>query len=167
MTPTPSPDALVAVEEAVVLAGTSNRFEELTSLPMGYELEVLGRNEYSSWILIALPGGEQGWMRANQADFSLNLFDLPVVPAPLPPYYWITLHSRGEVPARGICARWTNENGSYADTILDSPYTIWVKLPPGRYYWTIDIGCDGIFEFTGQYEASADEYLVVEGLIED
>lgn len=88
-TPTPIPVAIVK-SSANVRFGPSADSRAVGALVAGDEVNILGRNDDSSWLRIQKPGGVNGWIKATLVDIiNSAMEDLRVVtpmptPTPLP-----------------------------------------------------------------------------------
>jgi uncharacterized protein YraI len=62
-----------------VRSGPGTSFEPITTVGRGQIVELLGRNNDSTWLKIRTPGGIVGWASARYLDTSYPLSSLPVV----------------------------------------------------------------------------------------
>jgi uncharacterized protein YraI len=61
-----------------VRSGPGATFEPITSLSRGQMVELLGRNNSSTWLQVRTPGGTVGWSSARYLDTTYPLNNLPV-----------------------------------------------------------------------------------------
>jgi hypothetical protein len=84
-TPTVSTPQIVAASGVNVRGGPGTGYEILGQLPVNQPVPLVGRNADSSWWVITLPDGGQGWVAAAVVSASGPVSTLPVVNAPAPP----------------------------------------------------------------------------------
>jgi uncharacterized protein YraI len=84
-TPTANTPQLVAATVVNVRGGPGTAYQILGQLPVNQPVPVVGRNSESSWWVIPLPDGRQGWVAASVVTASGPLSTLPVVQSPSPP----------------------------------------------------------------------------------
>jgi len=157
-TPNPSPTSVpeyfgnIGGESVNIRSGPMTDYDVVTSLTKGTELRIVGRNEDSSWLVVDLPEGGTGWIRADLIifSFSIDLLEIHAIP-PTPtakPYVQPTFAScEGETVPVSII----NNTGGAVSLTLRGPcsYTFYVvggsssiAVLPGSYSYTA-YGCGG------------------------
>lgn len=84
---TPTEDGPLAIIKADILnvrVGPGTEYDIIGKLPREAEVPVLARNEAGDWLMIARPGGGQGWIAAQYAEVSADIFSLQVAAESLP-----------------------------------------------------------------------------------
>jgi uncharacterized protein YgiM (DUF1202 family) len=72
------PLATIKADILNIRAGPGTEYEVVGKVPRGAEVPVLARNEAGDWLLIARPDGGQGWIAAQYAEVSVDIFSLQV-----------------------------------------------------------------------------------------
>ncbi len=72
------PLATVKADILNVRAGPGTEYDIVGRLPRGVEVPVLARNEAGDWLIIVKPDGDQGWIAAEYAEVSVDIFSLQV-----------------------------------------------------------------------------------------
>jgi hypothetical protein len=124
VTPTPLPPALIALETTFVKSGPDNVYETVALMTAGTEIELLGRLEDGTWILVGVTDGKEGWLPANGINYPPGFDDLPVVEPPIPP-----------TPPPLITVTVNNTNGDYPAQMSatdETGKTISVTVPKGE-----------------------------------
>ncbi len=79
LTPTEGgPLATIKADILNVRAGPGTEYEIIGKLPREAQVPVLARNGAGDWLVIANPGGGQGWIAAQYAEVSVDIFSLQV-----------------------------------------------------------------------------------------
>jgi hypothetical protein len=139
-------------ESVNIRGGPGTNYDVVTSLTQGTELRIVGRNEDSSWLVVDLPEGGTGWIRADLIvfTFSIDLLDIHAIP-PTPtakPYVQPTFAAcEGETVQVSIL---NNTRGAVSLTLRGPcSYTFYVvagsssiTVLPGSYSYTA-YGCGG------------------------
>lgn len=72
----------MVVYATLLRAGPAQSFKEVTKVPAGTEVVILGRNnppEGFLWLFVRVPSGKEGWIRETQFS-GLNLASIPIAP---------------------------------------------------------------------------------------
>ena len=83
-TDTPLPPVVLRIN-ANVRTGPGTLYPIKTVLNAGTQVQVVGRNRAGDWLVIALPGNEQGWIALNAVQGVIDVNGLPEISAPPPP----------------------------------------------------------------------------------
>ncbi|MDX1412021.1 MAG: SH3 domain-containing protein, partial [Nitrospirales bacterium] len=75
------PTAVVsnAIYALNVRSGPGVSFAPITAVTRGQTVELIGRNNFSSWLKIRLANGTEGWSSANYLITNYNLNALPIL----------------------------------------------------------------------------------------
>ena len=84
-----SPVASVSTGSLNVRSGPGLQYGSVATLPYGFGVQLVARNDVGNWVYIALTNGVTGWVNVNYLFTSYPIRDLPVgealVAAPLTP----------------------------------------------------------------------------------
>jgi hypothetical protein len=81
---TRDPNVAVVIAPALnVRTGPSTAYPVITTVVAGTVLEVLGRNEFNTWIAVRLDDGTEGWVTRSLTDYAV-LAAVVITPEPLP-----------------------------------------------------------------------------------
>ena len=89
-TPTPTKALLVTnAEQTYVFIGPGGNYGLLGIYTKGFELEVVGRNDEATWLMIIIPPEQQGWISKEEINItvdinSLKIYSNPPTPQPTP-----------------------------------------------------------------------------------
>jgi hypothetical protein len=81
-TPTPVPLEVVASIRLNLRTGPDTSSDAITVLDAGERLEVLGRNEADTWLLVRATTGQEGWVTAELVEGPLDPSSIPVISSP-------------------------------------------------------------------------------------
>jgi len=154
----PSPTAVpeyygnIAGENVNVRGGPGTNYSVVISLQKETRLQVIGRNEECSWLVVRLPDGQEGWIRADLLvySFACSLIEMHAIP-PAPtakPYVEPTFAGcEGDTVDVTII----NDTGGAVSLTLRGPctYTFYlgggntsITILPGSYSYSA-YGCGG------------------------
>jgi uncharacterized protein YgiM (DUF1202 family) len=167
--PTTEPEYFgnIAGESVNIRGGPGTNYNVIISFTKETQLQVVGRNDDCSWLVVLLPDGGTGWIRADLIlySFSCNLVELHAIP-PTPtaqPYVQ---------PTSAGCAGDTvqvaiiNDTGGAVSLTLRGPctYTFYlvtgnssITVLPGNYSYTA-YGCGGATTTGTRELKSGDEW---------
>ena len=77
--PTPQPVAYVNVYRLNFRSGPGYTFPIVAQLPRGVQVDLLGRNYDSSWVMVELNHGQVAWVYATYLRTQYPLADLPLI----------------------------------------------------------------------------------------
>src|SRR5690606_11053684 len=73
-----APVASVNTAYLNVRSGPGLGYGTIATVPRGFGVQLLGRNEGYNWVLIGLTNGVQGWVNVNYVYTTTNISSLPV-----------------------------------------------------------------------------------------
>lgn len=118
-----------------VRSGPGTAYGIITSLAGGTTVEIIGKNSDGSWWLIALPGGNSGWISAPYTTSS-NTGDIPVVSAPPPPpTASVSTGSGGGGGSGGSGGGGSDDGGGSSDPVAppDSDISVTISIKNGAF----------------------------------
>lgn len=169
----PSPTAIpeyygsIGGDSANIRSGPGTNYDVITSFANGTELQVVGRNDDSSWLVINLPAGGTGWIRVDLILFTfpldlLKIFAIPPTPTALPYVPPAATSCSGDTVSVTII----NDTGGSVSLTLKGPctYTFFIgtgstsiSIIPGSYSYTA-YGCGGANLSGSKSLGSGDEW---------
>jgi uncharacterized protein YgiM (DUF1202 family) len=130
-TPTPPTPMITASQAAINLrSGPGVNYTRIGRLPLGESLPIVGRNQDSSWWLVATPGGGVAWVSATVVAATYADDKIPVVSIPA---LLVQPGVAGVQPAQPV----SSASGSAFPVVLPSTGSVTptpalqVALPPG------------------------------------
>lgn len=81
----PPATAIVTTGALNVRSGPGVAYGVVTTLTIGQNVTLLGRNEASSWVKVRASGGQEGWVNAAYLQASIAIGSLPVINSGPPP----------------------------------------------------------------------------------
>ena len=61
-----------------VRSGPGLQFSSIATLPFGFGVNLIARNDAANWVFISLTNGVNGWVNVNYIYTTTRIFDLPV-----------------------------------------------------------------------------------------
>ena len=139
-----NPVATVNTGSLNVRSGPGLEYGSIATLPKGFGVNLVSRNEAASWVFISLTNGVTGWVNVNYVYTNYRIWDLPVneaaQAAPLTPTGTVTGASRLNVRSSA------SDEASIVTVVgLNQPFDLigrsfdanWaqIRLPDGTVGW--------------------------------
>jgi hypothetical protein len=154
-------------ESANIRSGPGTNFDVINSFANGTKLQVVGRNDDSSWLVINLPAGGIGWIRVDLILFSfpadlLKIYTTPATPTAKP---YIPPEATS-CSAETVNVTIINDTGGSVSLTLRGPctYTFFIgtgnttiSILPGSYSYSA-YGCGGATLTGSKSLGSGDEW---------
>jgi hypothetical protein len=141
--PTPEPDLVVEAESLNVRSGPGTAYDIVAAVKEGDTLVVLGQAYDCAWLLVELPGGDEGWITGAAEYVDLNLSCGEIDPAEIPP-----------VPTQVVQPTATPDNRPTANLIVinDTGENLYIQLSgPAFYEFNVPAGTHTYTVVMGTY----------------
>lgn len=125
-----------------VRRGDGVAYEAITSVQLGAQLTLLGRNSAGTWVRVRTAAGQEGWVSASYLRYDAGINSLPVSSTPLAPSYYVAYINTAALnvrsgPGLNFTAIGLVFDGQMVTMIARDASYGWVKVqtPAGQIGW--------------------------------